>query len=460
VEPFDADMHSGNASKRALKREVMAMDMIAEGSLTLPDLFKTWGEENSGILLSLGSGDISMKWTESEYYDIGGAEILVTPIASDYKVALRRVTMEKKRRRVEMASMYSYLYVKKSKVTSRKVDYVISFSPDRKYMKRHKTDLVSCFHYDPRKTDFTGYYLVSKNDGTFLYGIRYDNGKECFRVYPRDRAPLSAQINDPSIRTKMCHFNIISEKMNTRSSDDDNELIFMGCVKCHRLDDECECFVVTPTPNDSGDDDGDDSGDPLPNDGDDDPNFNRDSGESSSGGGSGGGGGSSVGGGGGGPSTMGTSNGLITPAKLKSAARSVVAEINGETQKAYCNHGVLRMFNRIFGFEMTPSVIKANDMVRFWQKSSDWVNISLPEAIEKVNSNYFVVAGWINPNGGSGHVVVLLPGESGYSGKWGGKIPYCMDTGPSPDIRSDYHLISQSFGSKKISGVVYYYYNR
>lgn len=147
VEPFEADMRSGNVSKRALKREVMSMEMVAEGGLTLPDLFKTWSAENSGLLLSLGSGDISMKWAESEYYDTGGAEILMTPIASDYKVALRRVTMEKKRRRVEMASMYSYLYVKKSKVTGRKVDYVISFSPDRRYMKKHKTDLVSCFHY-------------------------------------------------------------------------------------------------------------------------------------------------------------------------------------------------------------------------------------------------------------------------------------------------------------------------
>lgn len=28
VEPFDADMYSGNAHKRALKREVMTMEMI------------------------------------------------------------------------------------------------------------------------------------------------------------------------------------------------------------------------------------------------------------------------------------------------------------------------------------------------------------------------------------------------------------------------------------------------
>lgn len=417
--------------------------------------------ENSGVLLSLGSDDISMKWAESEYYDTNVAEILVTPIESEYNVSLRRVTMEKKRRRVEMAQMYSYLYVKKSKVTGRKTDYVISFSPDRKYMKRHKTDLVSCFHYDPRKTDFTGYYLVSKNDGTFLYGIRYDNGKECFRVYPRDRAPLSAQINDPSIRTKMCHFNIISEKMNTRSSDDDNELIFMGCVKCHRLDDECECFVVTPTPNDSGDDDGDDSGDPLPNDGDDDPNFNRDSGESSSGGGSGGGGGSSVGGGGsstGGTPTIGLPNVTVTAAKMKSTARSVFAEIKGP--KAQCNIGVANMFEQIFGFPMTSPRPLANDMVKFWQRSSNWTQISLAEAVEMVNKGYFVVAGWVNPNANqSGHVVVLLPGSPEYRKAWGGNIPYCMDTGPQ-GIRSECHLISSSFGKDKIKGIVYYYYKK
>ncbi len=56
VEPFEADMLSDNASKRALKREVMAMDMIAEGSLTLPDLFKTWGGGEFRHLTLFGFG--------------------------------------------------------------------------------------------------------------------------------------------------------------------------------------------------------------------------------------------------------------------------------------------------------------------------------------------------------------------------------------------------------------------
>lgn len=461
VEPFEADMRSGNASKRALKREVMSMEMVAEGGLTLPDLFKTWSAENSSLLLSLGSGDISMKWAESEYYDTGGAEILMTPIASDYKVALRRVTMEKKRRRVEMASMYSYLYVKKSKMTGRKVDYVISFSPDRRYMKKHKTDLASCFHYDLRKTDFTGYYLVSKNDGTFLYGIRYDNGKECFRVYPRDRAPRST-LRNASVCPKPFHFDLINGKMNTRSLDDDNETEIWYCSFCHKPDLECECFVVTPTPDD-GDEEEEENGqtDPLP-DKDDDSDFEWGSGGSSSSGGSGGGGGSSVGGGGGGGSTggiptVGLPNVIVTAAKMKSTAQSVFAGIKGSA--AQCNIGVANMFEQIFGFPMTSPRPLANEMIKFWQESDNWTKISLAEAVEMVNKGYFVVAGWINPKGDPGHVVVLLPGQGVYREAWGGKIPYCMDTGPQ-GIRSECHLISGSFGRAKIENVVFYYYNR
>ena len=34
----------------------------------------------------------------------------------------------------------------------------------------------------------------------------------------------------------------------------------------------------------------------------------------------------------------------------------------------------------------------------------------------------------------SGHVVVVVPGEEGYSKNWGGKIPNVMDTGENKRV--------------------------
>ena len=56
----------------------------------------------------------------------------------------------------------------------------------------------------------------------------------------------------------------------------------------------------------------------------------------------------------------------------------------------------------------------------------------------------------------SGHVVVVVPGEEGYSKNWGGKIPNVMDTGENKRFESQ--TINYSFGKYKISGVEFYKY--
>ena len=87
---------------------------------------------------------------------------------------------------------------------------------------------------------------------------------------------------------------------------------------------------------------------------------------------------------------------------------------------------------------------------------SHWEQISVSEAQQLANEGYFVVAGWINPSGGSGHVVVVVPGEEAYSGMWGCNVPTVMDTGS--DKRTSGTSIAYSFDKNKISGVKFFKY--
>lgn len=100
----------------------------------------------------------------------------------------------------------------------------------------------------------------------------------------------------------------------------------------------------------------------------------------------------------------------------------------------------------------------ANQMVRYWQDTPEkWQRISMEKAMEMANQGYFVVAGWVNPSGQSGHVVVVVPGEGEISYSWGNiKVPYVMDTGPGRRVGKQ--LISGSFSPKKKDKVVYFYY--
>lgn len=65
------------------------------------------------------------------------------------------------------------------------------------------------------------------------------------------------------------------------------------------------------------------------------------------------------------------------------------------------------------------------------------------------------MAGYRNPNG-SGHVVVVVPGEESYSPSWSDYVPKVMDTGE--DKRTDSQPLSLSFGDDKINDVEFYKY--
>lgn len=145
-------------------------------------------------------------------------------------------------------------------------------------------------------------------------------------------------------------------------------------------------------------------------------------------------------------------------AQLTNAAKNTVAEMikyHG-SHTAVCNFGVNTMFKSLFGKNDLDGK-KANDMVRYWQNNpSHWEQISISQAQQLANEGYFVVAGWINPSGRSGHVVVIVPGKESYSSKWGCNVPQTMDTGA--DKRAASQPLSKGFGADKKDNVKFFKY--
>ena len=155
-------------------------------------------------------------------------------------------------------------------------------------------------------------------------------------------------------------------------------------------------------------------------------------------------------------------NNIASPSEIKKAANIAVNyviqtydNINNGKQLAYCNIGVAKAFETIFNTTELNNM-RANDMVKYWNNNPQhWEKIEMAKAQSLANQGYFVVAGYINPNG-SGHVVVVVPGEEGYSKNWGGAIPNVMDTGRN--MRTDSQTINYSFNKNLIPYVEFYKY--
>ena len=146
-----------------------------------------------------------------------------------------------------------------------------------------------------------------------------------------------------------------------------------------------------------------------------------------------------------------------TKAEIKTATANAVKAVIAKfgSTKAYCNVGVSTAFNNLFKSNDLSGMC-ANDVVKYWRNhSGNWEKISLSQAQDLANQGYFVVAGWINSNG-SGHVVVIVPGEATQSSSWHTKVPCSMDTGAN--MRSSSQPLSKSFSYKKKDNIEYYKY--
>lgn len=62
--------------------------------------------------------------------------------------------------------------------------------------------------------------------------------------------------------------------------------------------------------------------------------------------------------------------------------------------------------------------VRANDLCAWLSNSSDWRQVVASEALERAAAGFPVVAGWVNPKGGSGHVALCIPTPAGRFGVW------------------------------------------
>lgn len=145
--------------------------------------------------------------------------------------------------------------------------------------------------------------------------------------------------------------------------------------------------------------------------------------------------------------------------KLKNAVKEAVQQTiksNG-SKIAACNIGVNNAFTNLYkSTELKDK--KANQLVEYWKSSANWQQISITQAQQLANKGYFVVAGWKNPTGRSGHVVVIVPGKETYSPSWGQNVPRIMDTGPNR--RSTDLPLSAGFAKGKKNEVLFFKYKK
>ena len=149
---------------------------------------------------------------------------------------------------------------------------------------------------------------------------------------------------------------------------------------------------------------------------------------------------------------------LVTAEYLTQVAETTVTDVSNiyGTEIACCNFGVQMFFRTLFNDNSLDGKV-ANQMVQYWNGNPDqWEPILMSEAQDYANQGYFVVAGWENPSGASGHVVVVVPGEEEYSSSWGEYVPVVMDTGGG--MRNPKQSISISFGRNKKNQIVYFKY--
>lgn len=419
-----------------------------------------------------------------------GQDVVMFPLSRKTQTAYVVLT-EKGRTKKEINKVTCKLIVRRDTLTQELVPVVGTYISSKSYASRRK-QCIDSLGYDFQGTDYSGYFIASRLDGTMLSGTHYVKGNEHFAF---EANPLPPEERDSSSISDELHLFLdlkpatIETRATTVDDVDIEDASTLVCSFCNRTLDYCDCVSITVCKkcgkriaNCVC------SGKPA-----DQVGFcytcnsqivnghcncckicrrypcrcNQDgsgSGSDNSGnqGGNSGGmqGGSSQTKPGGSGSTGGGNHGttqkpsyITTPAKLQSATISSVNTMKSKygNVMAVCNFGVQQAFKNIFGSSSLPPGMtgRANDMVKAWAENPEyWKPISLEEAQTYANNGYFVVAGYENPNPNkSGHVVVIVPGTATSSPEWKCDVPQAMDTGANK--RSSSVSINWSFGVNK-----------
>jgi len=110
--------------------------------------------------------------------------------------------------------------------------------------------------------------------------------------------------------------------------------------------------------------------------------------------------------------------------------------ISGEWYN-FCNEAVnyickamdYQFFDRIETVSPHDAIL-ANQMFDIMiDPESDWMQVSARESQALANGGALVIAGWKHPTSGHGHVAVVRPGCTKYSGNWKSDAPKILNIG-------------------------------
>lgn len=482
----------------SLVRKAKSMVNSLEGHISPLDMSKTIGKTHTRSFesnsMALKDGGFMLDWDAACTYYENDGDVLVIPMRMRQNVAMWRHSVVNNKCKTEQTPIHSFLSIKYLKGTERMVCRVFSYAPSRSFLKENENRFDVSW-YDPMHTDYSGLFLVSTLDGTLQYGVNFEKGHRQFSFRPNLKNNVATRTVSDTCQHVHCehetenvvHKTIFSMRTVTSesaistysTSNEDYEI--PGCVFCGGDPFNCDCLIIEEEPciicgynpcecsycidcnqdlciceycpfcgfkkiyctcNQNSNNTGGSTGGSSNNNNNNNSSNNSGSNNNSS-------------------SNNNTSSPTtFSPGRITEVAQNSVATVISKfgTEKAYCNQGVIHAFNALFSTKELDGM-NANRMTQYWLDHPDsWEKISMDEAQNYANDGYFTVAGFINPTGHSGHVVVIVPGVPEYSTSWGTNVPWTMDTGHN--MRESKQKLSQSFSSKKKDSIHYFIYKK
>lgn len=125
------------------------------------------------------SETFEVDWSDYRMIRQFGQEVAIIPLTRKSQTAYIELT-EKGRTKKSVNKVSSRLIVRYDSPNHRPVAVVGTYIYDKNYASRHK-NVTDTIGFDFRNTDYTGYFVTSRLDGTMLAGTRYVKGQEQFR---------------------------------------------------------------------------------------------------------------------------------------------------------------------------------------------------------------------------------------------------------------------------------------
>ena len=204
-------------------------------------------KDNEENARAVSSDNIDIDWSSYRTFEHNGYDIAIVPITNDTKSAFVQLT-EHGRARRNLYKVNSKLIIRRNKSNKEMSIVVGTYICDYSYYKNNYDELSSLSFYF-NGTNFNGYFITSRLDGSMLSGKHIRKGKVKFSFRPN---PLPVSERKKSIENSYAHLYLnlkpftISSSIHSRNSvnPEQEEIGVTRCSSCFELFDDCTCFIV------------------------------------------------------------------------------------------------------------------------------------------------------------------------------------------------------------------------